>query len=127
MGLLANGVEGQGIPTLVIGTVRDIMVEVRSPRAVFVDYPAGRTFGPPGDLKHHERVLAAALSELPRFTEWGQIRDLPFEWDRGNQSSWHTLLREELLRPPLAGPLVEKVIKLRPSKPPLTDSPRGKR
>lgn len=114
MGLLANGVEGQGIPTLVIGTVRDIMLEVCSPRAVFIDYPAGRTFGPPGDVEHHETVLAAALSELPRFTEWGQIRDLPFEWDPGNQRSWQTLLREELLKPTLAGPMVEKVIELRP-------------
>jgi D-proline reductase (dithiol) PrdB len=115
VGLVANGIEGQGIPTLVIGTVRDIMAEVRSPRAVFVDYPAGRTFGRPGDVKQHETVLAAALSELPRFTEWGQIRDLPFEWDPSNQVSWHAPLREELLRPLLAGPIVEKVIRLRPS------------
>lgn len=90
------------------------MMEVRSPRAVFINYPAGRTFGPPGDPKRHEQVLAAALSELPRFTAWGQIRDLPFEWEPGNQRSWETLLREELLRPPLNGAPVEKVICLRP-------------
>ena len=114
MGLLANGIEGQGIPTLAIGTVRDIMVQVRPPRAVFVDYPSGRTFGPPGELKRHETVLTAALSELPRFTEWGQIRDLPLMWDEGNQVSWHAPLREELLRPLLTGPILEKVIRLRP-------------
>lgn len=96
-----------------IGTVRDIMMEVRSPRAVFIDHPAGRTFGPPGDPKRHEQVLAAALSELPRFTAWGQIRDLSSEWEPGNQTSWHALLREELLRPPLTGSPVEKVIRLR--------------
>jgi hypothetical protein len=82
---------------------------------VFIDYPAGRTFGPPGDLKHHEKVLAAALSELPHFSAWGQIRDLPFEWEAGNQVSWHTPLREELLKPVLVGPVVEKIIKLRGS------------
>lgn len=91
------------------------MVEVRSPRAVFIDYPAGRTFGPPGDPKQHEKVLAAALSELPNFTAWGQIRDLPFEWEPGNQGSWHTPLREELLRPILSGPIVETIIKLQSS------------
>jgi hypothetical protein len=102
----------------VIGTVRDIMVEVRSPRAVFVDYPAGRTFGPPKEPEHHERILAAALHELPFFTEWGQIRNLPFEWESGNQPSWQTL-REELLRPPLTGAPVEELIRLRnPSLPP---------
>jgi hypothetical protein len=98
----------------VIGTVRDIMMEVRSPRAVFIDYPAGRTFGPPGDPKRHEQVLAAVLCELPSFTAWGQIRDLPFEWQPGNQRSWHALSREELLKPPLTGSPVEKVIRLRP-------------
>jgi hypothetical protein len=114
VGLLANGIEGQGIPTLVIGTVRDILLEVRPPRAVFVDYPSGRTFGPPGDAKQHETVLAAALSELPGFTQWGQIRDLPFEWEPGSQRSWEAPLREELLRPLLSGPILEKVIRLRP-------------
>jgi hypothetical protein len=98
----------------VIGTVRDIMVEVCSPRAVFIDYPAGRTFGPPGDVRHHEAVLEAALSELPLFTAWGQIRNLPFEWDPGNPGFWQAPLREELLRPPMAGPMLEKVIRLRP-------------
>jgi hypothetical protein len=90
------------------------MMEVRSPRAVFIDYPAGRTFGPPGDPKRHEQVLGAALSELPRFTAWGQIRDLASEWEPGNQNSWHAPLREELLQPPLTGSPVEKVIRLRP-------------
>jgi len=90
------------------------MVEVRSPRAVFVDYPAGRTFGPPKNREQHERILAAALRELPFFTEWGQIRDLPFKWEPGNQPSWGNL-REELLRPPLSGAPVEEVIRLRNS------------
>jgi hypothetical protein len=89
------------------------MMEVRSPRAVFIDHPAGRTFGPPGDSKRHEQVLAAALNELPSFTAWGQIRDLPFEWEPGSQHAWHALLREELLKPPLTGSPVEKVIRLR--------------
>lgn len=98
---------------MVVGTVRDIMMEVRSPRAVFIDYPAGRTFGPPGNPKRHEKILAAALSELPFLTAWGQIRDLPFEWELGDQTSWQTLLREELLRPPLTGSPIEKIIRLR--------------
>lgn len=97
-----------------IGTVRDIMMEVRSPRAVFIDHPAGRTFGPPGDPNRHEQVLAAALSELPHFTSCGQIRDLPSQWEPDNKTSWHALLREELLKPPLTGSPLEKVIRLRP-------------
>ena len=96
-----------------IGTVRDIMVEVRPPRAVFVDYPSGRTFGPPADPLRHEKILTAALSELTFFTAWGQIRDLPVEWEPGNLRSWETRLREELLGPPLTGWQRQQLITLR--------------
>ena len=95
-----------------IGTVRDIMAEVRSPRAVFVDYPSGRTFGRPGDGPQHERVLAAGLAQLPLFTQWGQIRDLPFEWESGSRQ-WETQLRDELLKPAFSGAALEQVISLR--------------
>ncbi len=64
------------------------MVKVRSPRAVFVDYPAGRTFGPPGDQDRHEKVLAGALSLLPRFTGSGQIRNLSYQWEPDGNRSW---------------------------------------
>jgi len=92
------------------------MVKVRSPRAVFVDYPAGLTFGRPDEQDDHERVLAAALSELPRFTRSGQIRNLPFRWEPDGNRSWEAALREELLRPPLTGPTFKKIIRLQSSK-----------
>ena len=88
------------------------MVKVRSPRAVFVDYPAGLTFGRPDEPDHHERVLTAALSELPRFTRSGQIRNLPYRWELDDNRSWEATLREELLKPPLTGPMLEKIIRV---------------
>ncbi len=91
------------------------MVKVRSPRAVFVDYPAGRTFGPPGDQDRHEKVLAGALSLLPRFTGSGQIRNLSYQWEPDGNRSWEAALREELLRPLLTGPTLETVIRLQSS------------
>ncbi len=97
MSLLAHCIEGAGIPTLVIGTVRDVMEQVPAPRAVFVDYPAGRTFGRPGDARQHEQVLAAALAELPAFTAPGQIRDLPLEWSADGDRAWEAMVRDELL------------------------------
>ena len=53
----------------------DIMSRVRPPRAVFVDHPVGRTFGPPHDRARNEAVLEAVLAELPRFDRPGEIRD----------------------------------------------------
>jgi D-proline reductase (dithiol) PrdB len=73
------------------------MTRVRPPRAVFVDHPVGRTFGRPGDLQRHEEILAAALAELPNFTEPGQIRDLHYQWDADGGRSWEEELRGLLL------------------------------
>ena len=98
MSLVASGIEARGTPTLVVGTVRDILVEARPPRAVFVDFPVGRTFGRPHDRAQQQQVLAAALAELDSFTEPGQIRALPFQW-AGPDRSWEQLVRTELERP----------------------------
>jgi hypothetical protein len=90
-------IESLGIPTLVIGTVLDIMTKVPPPRAVFVDHPVGRTFGGPGDAGKQEEVLTLALKELSNFTEPGQIRDLHCQWDVGGSRSWEEELRTLLL------------------------------
>jgi len=99
--LIANVLEMRGVPTLLIGTVRDIMEQAPAPRSVFVDFPVGRTFGRPDDPQMHQTVLAAALAEFSRFTEPKQLRDLPFQWAGGDRS-WEELIRQELRpRPPI--------------------------
>ncbi len=97
MGLVANGIEVRGIPTLVIGTVRDIMERAHAPRSVLVDFPVGRTFGHPNDADQHQQVLAEALAQVQGFTEPGQIRELPFRWS-GADRSWEDMVRAELQR-----------------------------
>jgi hypothetical protein len=83
--------------TLVIGTVLDIMTKVPPPRAVFVDHPVGRTFGRPGEQSRHEEILAAALTQLPKFTGSGQIIQLDCQWDATGSRSWEEELRSLLL------------------------------
>jgi hypothetical protein len=90
-------IEAQGIPTLTIGTVLDIMQRVPPPRAVFVDHPVGRTFGRPGESARHQAVLADALAEIPNFTQSGQIRELKCRWDADGSRAWEDELRAELL------------------------------
>ena len=81
-----------------IGTALDIMSKVTPPRAVFVDHPVGRTFGPPQDRSRNEAVLKAALESLPRFTERNQIHDLQCQWLRDGSRAWEAELRAEMLR-----------------------------
>ena len=81
-----------------IGTARDIMTRVIAPRAVFVDYPIGRTFGPPHDRTRNEVVLETALGKLASFTEPNQIHDLPCQWQIDGSRAWEAELRAEMLR-----------------------------
>jgi hypothetical protein len=97
VGLIAHVIESHDIPTLVTGTVLDIMAKVPPPRAVFVDHPVGRTFGRAGDCRKQEEILTAALAQLPNFTEPGQIRDLHCQWNADGSRSWEEELRSLLL------------------------------
>jgi hypothetical protein len=91
-------IEARGIPTLVIGTALDIMSKVTPPRAVFVDHPVGRTFGPPHDRSRAEAVLKTALSQLPKFTDRNQIHDIQCRWQADGTRAWEAELRAEILR-----------------------------
>jgi hypothetical protein len=91
-------IEATGIPTLVIGTVHDIMSRVTPPRAVFVDHPVARTFGPPHDRQRNESILANALGELAKFGGAGEIRDLGCHWSADGSRAWEDDLRAEMLR-----------------------------
>jgi hypothetical protein len=90
-------IENQGIPTLLAGTALDIIRQVVPPRAVFIDHPVSRTFGPPHDRGRSEAVLARVLAELPYFTQPGEIRDPGFEWAPNGSRAWESELREEML------------------------------
>ena len=81
-----------------IGTALDIMIKVTPPRAVFVDHPVGRTFGPPHDRDRHQAVLKTALNEIPKFTDPNQIHDLQCQWQIDGSRAWEAELRAEMLR-----------------------------
>jgi hypothetical protein len=74
------------------------MSKVTAPRAVFVDHPIGRTFGPPHDRSRNEAVLKTALNELARFTDRNQIHDLQCQWQADGSRAWEGELRAEMLR-----------------------------
>jgi len=79
-----------------IGTAHDIMSKVTPPRALFVDHPVGRTFGPPDDRARNETVLARVLEELPKFTQAREIRDPGFQWAADGSRAWEDELLAEM-------------------------------
>ena len=98
MSLVSNFIESQGISTLSIGTIRDIMTRVKAPRGVFVNYPAGQTFGRPHARRIHLKVLADALRCAPLFKKKGQIIDLPYRWKDRPGISWKKTVEKTILQ-----------------------------
>ena len=80
MGLIARGIEEGGIPTIYIGSCRDMMALVKAPRAVFVDFPLGRQCGKANDAKLQMGILKDALQTLVQARIPGEIVDLPYKW-----------------------------------------------
>ena len=81
MGLVARVVEEAGIPTITVSTGRDITALVNPPRTLFLNYPMGNTFGPPGDAAMQSEILRAALNLAVTASEPGVLVDSPLRWD----------------------------------------------
>ncbi len=80
MSLVANYLEANGIPTVIIGSALDIVEHCGVPRFVFSDFPLGNPCGHPRDRGMQAEIVALALRQLelaegPRTT----VR-APFEW-----------------------------------------------
>jgi D-proline reductase (dithiol) PrdB len=78
---VARVVEEAGIPTVVVSTGRDLSVQVRPPRTVFVNFPMGNTFGKPFAKDQQRTILLDALRALDSIKRGGEMMDLPYEWE----------------------------------------------
>lgn len=80
VGLTARHLEANGIPTLIIGSARDIIDEIAVPRFAFTDLPLGNPVGPADDPDQQRRILTEALT----FAEAAPLPQssvvLPVEW-----------------------------------------------
>jgi D-proline reductase (dithiol) PrdB len=62
--LTARYLEAAGVPTVVVGSARDIVEEIGVPRFLFVDFPLGYPMGRPGQLEQQRHISAQALDLL---------------------------------------------------------------
>jgi D-proline reductase (dithiol) PrdB len=84
--LVARVLEENGIPTVVIGSARDIVEECGVPRFLFSDFPLGNPCGKPGDSMMQRDIIGYAFdlletARLPRTTV-----QTPLIW--GEDASW---------------------------------------
>ena len=86
MSLVARTLEESGIPTVVIGSARDIVEECGVPRFLFSDFPLGNPCGKPEDSMMQRDMIGYAFdlletARMPRTTVQS-----PFVWDE--DTSW---------------------------------------
>ena len=62
VGLVGAEIERQGIPTVGIAYLREVIEKVRAPRTLWVPFPHGYALGAPGDPGLQLSVLRAALA-----------------------------------------------------------------
>jgi len=63
---LAHYFEDEGLATVIVALVREHIVTMNPPRALWVPFELGRPFGAPGDSGLQRRVLLSALSMLDK-------------------------------------------------------------
>jgi hypothetical protein len=84
--LVSRHLEANGIPTLVVGSARDIVEECGVARFLFSDFPLGNPCGKPYDVPMQRAIVAMAFdllesARLPRTTA-----QTPFRWS--DDESW---------------------------------------
>ena len=81
MSLAARHLEANGIPTVILGSARDIVEQAGVPRFVFTDFPLGNPAGKPYDVEMQRSIVGIGLdlleeARVPRITI-----QTPFLWD----------------------------------------------
>ena len=95
MSLVARHLEAAGIPTVIVGSARDIVEECGVPRFLFVDFPLGNPCGKPWDVEMQYRITGGALELLERAWLPRTTVQRPEVWTRGEVDE---VWRERFLR-----------------------------
>ena len=81
MSLVARRLEANGIPTVVMGSARDIVEECGVARFVFTDFPLGNPCGKPWNQEMQRSIVGSALDLLERAWMPRTTIQTPFHWE----------------------------------------------
>ncbi|MCY3883501.1 MAG: hypothetical protein OXG24_01150 [Gammaproteobacteria bacterium] len=86
MSLTARFLEENGIPTVIIGSARDIVESCAVPRFLFTDFPLGNPIGRPFEFEMQETVVRNGLMLLESTKQAGATVKSPLSW--GENQKW---------------------------------------
>jgi hypothetical protein len=78
--LVSRQLEANGIPTVVIGSARDIVEECGVARFLFSDFPLGNPCGKPYDVEMQRAIVAMALDLVESARLARTTVQTPFRW-----------------------------------------------
>ena len=90
---LAHYLEDEGLATVIVALVREHIVSMRPPRALWVPFELGRPFAAPGNAELQRRVLQASLALLDKKITAPLLEDFNeatlADGDSDGDDNWH--------------------------------------
>ncbi len=80
MSLTARHLEANGMPTVILGSARDIVEHCGVPRFVFSDFPLGNSAGLPFEPDMQRRIVELGLELLESARQPRTTLQTPFVW-----------------------------------------------
>lgn len=81
MSLVARHLEANGIPTVILGSARDIVEQCGVARFVFTDFPLGNPTGKPYDVAMQREIVGYGFDLLESARVPRTTVQTPFVWD----------------------------------------------
>jgi hypothetical protein len=81
--LVARHLEANGLPTVIVGSARDIVTHCGVPRFLFTDFPLGNPAGHPGRPDMQRATVAQALRMFETAHSPRTIETAPYAWHEG--------------------------------------------
>jgi D-proline reductase (dithiol) PrdB len=78
--LTARHLEANGMPTVILGSARDIVEHCGAPRFVFSDFPLGNSAGLPFERDMQRRIVELGLELLESARQPRTTLQTPFVW-----------------------------------------------
>ena len=86
MSLVARHLEANGIPTVIMGSAKDIVEQAGAPRFLFTDFPLGNASGRPKDAESQAFTMELALKVLETAPAARTTVQSPLKWS--DDPSW---------------------------------------
>lgn len=78
--IISRELEKAGLATVTLATVKEVPLQVKVPRPLFINFPFGRTLGPAHAADLQRSILADMVRALKTHDRPGRLVELPYVW-----------------------------------------------